>query len=82
MSKANERLLVWAVAIAAMAVGIALPLRSGTAFADVLQAGSVSTFAEDSDSFTMSSVAGCVSVPTSSHRGGQDFRRPHGKQPM
>ena len=64
MSKANERLLVWAVAIAAMAVGIALPLGSGTAFADVLQAGSVSTFAADSDSFTMSSHT----VPTGSDR--------------
>ncbi len=64
MSKAIERLLVWAVAIAAMAVGIVLLLGSGTAFADVAQAGSASTFAGDASSFTMSSHT----VPTGSNR--------------
>ncbi len=37
MPNASKRLLIWTVAIAAMAVGMALPLRSGTAFADVAQ---------------------------------------------
>ena len=64
MPKATKRPLVWALAIAAMAVGIPLLLWSGTAFADVAQVGSISTFADDAATFTMSSHT----VPTGSDR--------------
>ena len=64
MPKAAKRLLVWALAIVAMAAGIAWALWSGTAAADVAQASSISTFAADANSFTMSSHT----VPTGSDR--------------